>query len=121
MDGLSPAMKDRITEVLDSTRYTQQGFTVTYDDGNNPLATITVSSSPECRFVLSSTSEGAFTTSESPGIHSDMAETFPRGDFELCMKAIRDWVRRIIDRQNDWILDEFGGVADRDPSLSRKQ
>jgi hypothetical protein len=117
MFRLSTAMKSRITEVLDSTYFKQQGFTVKYDDENNPLTIITVSSSPEYRFVIHSIPENAFATSESPGIRSDAAETFQRNDFELCMNAIRDWAERVRDSQRDWILDEFGGAADRDPSL----
>ncbi len=122
MARLSTDMKNRIAEVLDSTHFTRHGFTMKCDDERDALAAIiTLSGSPEYRFVLNSTSEGAFTTSESPGIRSDAAETFQRVDFELCMNAIRCWVGRIIDAQRDWMLDEFGGVADRNPSLGRKE
>ena len=121
MTGLSTDMKNRIAEVLDSTHFTQHGFTMKYDDESDAMAIIALSGSPEYRFVINSTSEGAFSTSESPGIGSDAAETFQRNNFELCMNAMRCWVGRIIDEQKDWMLDEFGGVADRNPSLGRKE
>jgi hypothetical protein len=117
MTGLSAVSKIRITEVLDSTQFRQQGFTVTYDDRDNPMVTITFARSPEYQFVISSTHDGMFTTSERPGIRLPATETFPRSHFELCISAIKEWVERIIDRQNDWIMDEFGGVADMNPAL----
>ncbi len=117
--GLNAAMKNRITEILDSTYFTQHGFTVN-DGENNTWVTITLSGSPEYQFVINPTGNGVFTTSECPGIHLDAAETFQRNDFELCINAIKEWVERIIDRQKDWILDEFGGVADSDPSSKQR-
>ncbi len=118
--GLSAAMKNRITEILESTCFTQYGFTVNYDGENNTMVTITLSGSPEYQFVIHPTGNGVFTSSECPGIHLDAAETFQRKDFELCINAIKEWVERIIDRQRDWILDEFGGVADSDPSSKQR-
>jgi len=115
MVGLSADKKNRISQVLDTTYYKQSGFAVEYDDKNNPVATITFSSRPECRFVISATDGGGFATSECPGIHSDQTETFPRNDLDLCIHAIKEWVERIFERERDWILDEFGGVADRLP------
>ena len=117
MAGVSAVSKARITEVLDSTKFTQRGFELEYDDGENPVVTITFSSSPEFRFVISSTHDGTFTTSEQPGIHLAATETFHRSHFEACIGAIREWVERIVDRQRDWIMDEFGGVADMNPAL----
>jgi hypothetical protein len=113
---LSELAKHRIREVLGATSYTQTGFTVMFDDENNPLAIITFSPSPEYQFVIHSTHNSVFTTSESPGAHSDTAETFQRSNFELCIHALKEWTERIIARQGDWILDEFGGVADSNPS-----
>ena len=115
MAKLSTIEKDRISETLDSTRFTQHGFSIKYDDENNPVAIITFSSHPDFRFVVHFAGNGTFSTSECPGIHSDEAETFQRNNFELCIIAVREWVKRIIDREGDWILDEFGGVADRTP------
>ena len=117
MEGLSAAAKNRITEALAATSYTQRGFNVKFDDENNPVAAITYSSRPECRFAINAVNDGAFETSESPGTHSDEAEIFQRSNFELCVHAVKDWVERIVERERDWILDEFGGVADRNPSL----
>lgn len=117
MTGLGAVSKVRITEVLDSTQFTQEGFTLKYDDKDNPMVTITFSRSPEFQFVISSTHDGMFTTSERPGIRLAATETFQRSHFELCISAIEEWVKRIIDRQNDWIMDEFGGVADMNPAL----
>ncbi len=116
MASLSAAMKNRITDVLDSAHLKQHDFTVKYDDDSNPMVTITFLGYPEYRFVINSTHESAFTTSECPGIHSEAAETFQRSNFELCVDAIKEWVERVVNKQKDWILDEFGGVADRDPS-----
>jgi hypothetical protein len=120
MATLNEVTKRRVTEGLDSTSYTQQDFTVKYGDENNPLAIITFSSFPECQFVINSTHHDAFTTSECPGVKTDGAEIFQRDNFELCINAIEEWVQRIIDRQNDWILDEFGGVADSNPSYTQR-
>jgi hypothetical protein len=117
MARLNAAAKKMIAEVLDSTHFKQRGFIVKYDDENNPMATITFSASPEYQFAINSTDNDGFTTSERPGIHIDSAETFQRNHFELCINAIKEWVERIIDKQNDWILDEFGGAADRTPSF----
>jgi hypothetical protein len=117
MAGLSEDRRNRIISVLDATDYKLRGFALKYDDTKNPVVIITFSSRPECRFVISTTDPGVFATSESPGIHSDEAETFQRSNFELCMNAIKEWVERIIERDRDWMLDEFGGVADRNPSL----
>lgn len=117
MAGPSADSKVRIAEVLDSTRFTQKGFTLTYDDRDNPMVTITFSRSPELQFVIRSTRDGTFTTSERPGIHLAASETFQRSHFELCVGAIKEWVERIIDRENDRIVDEFGGVADMNPAL----
>jgi hypothetical protein len=117
MAGLSAVAKSRIAGVLDSTRFKLQGFAVKYDDESGPVATITFSSSPECQFIISSIDNDAFATSERPGIHSDKAETFSRANFEICVQAIKEWIERIIDEENDWILDEFGGAADRTPSF----
>jgi hypothetical protein len=117
MAGPSAVSKTRIAEVLDSTQFTQQGFTLRYDDRDNPTVTITFSRSPEFQFVIGSTQDGMFTTSERPGIHLAAAETFQRSHFELCISAMKQWVQRIIDGQNDWIMDEFGGVADMNPAL----
>ncbi len=116
MAVLSAATKSKISEVFDAEHLRQHAFNVTYDDINNPILTITFSAYPEYQFVINSTYSGAFTTSECPGIHSDATETFQRGDLELCINAIKEWAERVIDRQKDWILDEFGGVADRNPS-----
>jgi hypothetical protein len=121
MTRLDEVTKNKITRVLDSKYFTQHGFTMKYDDENNPMVTITLSGSPEYQFVIHSTDRGDFTTSERPGIHLDAAETFQRGNFELCMDAIKEWAKRIVDREADWIMDEFGGVADRNPSLPTKQ
>jgi len=119
MTGLKADQKSRILEALDATHYKQGGFTVRYGDENNPAAAITFSSSPEYRFVINLTGNGAFATSECPGIHLNEAETFQRSNFELCVPAIKDWAERIADRQSDSILDEFGGVADRLPSYKK--
>ena len=116
MARLSEVARNRITEVLDSTYFKQHRFAVKYEDENNPMVIITFSSSPEYQFVISAAYNNEFTTSECPGIHSDAAEIFQRSNFELCIHAIKEWVERIIDRQRDWILDEFGGVADSNPS-----
>jgi hypothetical protein len=121
MAGLSAVSKNRIAEALDSTYFTQRGFTMKYNDENNPVVTITFSGSPECHFVIHSTDTGEFTTSERPGIHTDAAETFQKSDFELCVDAIKAWAKRIDDRETDWIMDEFGGVADRNPSIPTQQ
>jgi hypothetical protein len=119
MASLSEVTKSRIVEILDSTCFTQQGFTVKYDNENNSLVTITFSGSPECQFVIHSTQNDAFTTSECPGVHLDATEIFQMNNIELCVHAIKEWVQRIIDQQNDWILDEFGGVADSNPSYKQ--
>jgi hypothetical protein len=117
MGSLSAVTKKKITEILDATYFTQHGFTVKYDDENNPMVTITFSDRPEYQFVIDSTDNGnVFTTSECPGTHLDAAETFQRTNFELCIDAIKEWTERIIDRQKDWMMDEFGGVADRSPN-----
>jgi hypothetical protein len=84
MVRLSEVEKSRITEVLDSAYSRQHGFTIKYDDENNPVATITFSASPECQFAISSADNDGFTTSECPGIHSDAVETFQRSNFDLC-------------------------------------
>ena len=84
MAGLSEDKKNRISEVLETTYYKKRGFAIKYDDEKNPAAIITFSSRPEYRFVIDSNDNGAFATSECPGIHSDEAETFPRSDFALC-------------------------------------
>jgi hypothetical protein len=115
MSWLNADAKSRITEILDSTSFTQKGFTVKFDDEDDPRVTITFSDTPEYRFIMNSTQNDEFITSESPGIHSDASETFQRSHFELCMNAIKAWVGRIIDRRGDWILDEFGGVGDINP------
>jgi hypothetical protein len=117
MTGLSAVSRIRIAEVLDSTRFTQKGFALEYGDADNPLVTITFSSSPEFQFVIRGTHDGTFTTSERPGIRLPATETFQRSDFEQCITAIKEWVERIVDRQSDWIMDEFGGVADMNPAL----
>jgi hypothetical protein len=110
MAGLSRVTKNRITKVLDATCFTQQGFTVKYDDGNNLMVTITFSDCPEYQFVINATyNVDAFTTRECPGIHLDAAETFQRSDFELCLNAIKEWAERIFESQKDSIIDEFGG------------
>jgi hypothetical protein len=117
MGSLSEITKNRIAEILDATFITQHGFTVQYDDKNNPIVTITYLARPEYRFIINSVPNShAFTTSECPGTHLDAAETFQRSDFELCINAVKDWTKRIIDRQRDWIMDEFGGVADSNPT-----
>jgi hypothetical protein len=118
MGSLSTVMKNMITEILDATCFTQHGFTVKYDDENNPMVTITFSDRPEYQFVINSTHSAAFTTSERPGTRLDTAETFQRSNLELCIHAVKEWTERIIERQKDWIMDEFGGVADSDPSYS---
>ena len=117
MAGLNTEKKDRIIEVLDASNCKRSGFTLKYDDERNPVAIITYSSRREYLFIIDSTDYDSFTTRESPGINSDEAETFQRSSFEVCTSAIREWVERIIEREKDWILDEFGGVADRNPSL----
>jgi hypothetical protein len=114
MPVLDAIMSNRILETLDSTGYKQHSFSITYDNGSR--ATIAFLSSPECQFVINA-NNNAFATTETPGVRSDAAETFDRIDFEACLKAIKEWAGRIADMQRDWILDEFGGVADRNPSL----
>jgi hypothetical protein len=122
MTRLGEVTKNQITKVLDATYFTQQGFTVKYHDEDNPLVTITFSASPDYRFVIHSTCNvDAFTTNECPGMRSDTAETFQRSNLELCVNAIKEWAKRIVDRETDWIMDEFGGVADRNPSVPTKQ
>ncbi len=117
MAGLSAVAKNKITEVLDATHFRQHGFNVKYDDDNNPMVTITFSARPEYQFVINSNhSVDVFTTSECPGIHSDTPETFQRSNLELCIAAVKEWTERIDDLWKDWIMDEFGGVADRSPS-----
>ena len=113
---LSEIEKNRVREVLGATSFSQSGFAVKFDDEDNPSAIITFSSSPEYQFVIHATDIGVFTTAESPGTRSDTAETFQRGEFALCIQAIQEWTERIRARQEDWILDEFGGVADSNPS-----
>jgi hypothetical protein len=110
MTRLSEAAKNEIAKVLDATYFTQHGFTVKYDDENNPMVTITFSACPGYQFVINSTDDViVFTTSERPGIHLDAAETFQRSNFELCLNAIKEWTERIIERRKASILDEFGG------------
>jgi hypothetical protein len=111
---LDSTAKNKIIDALDSTSYKQRGFDIKYGEGS--IARIIFLSSPECQFVINSSND-AFTTIETPGVRSDAAESFDRADFESCLKAVREWVVRIADMQRDWILDEFGGVADRNPSL----
>ena len=112
MARLSAVAKNEITRVLDATYFKQHGFTVKYDDGDNPLITITFSASPEYQFVINSINDdNAFITNECPGTHLDAAETFQRSDFDLCMNAIEEWAQRILDRQKGFIIDEFGGVG----------
>lgn len=115
MIQLSAAMRSRIQEILEGAD--SQGFRAKYDD-NNPVALITYSAVPEYHFQLDSETDGSFRTRECPGIRSDEAEVFQRSSLELCVDAIGHWVERIIDRRDAWIMDEFGGVADRNPSLS---
>jgi hypothetical protein len=98
MAGLSADGKNRIPQILDATSYRQRGFAVKFDDEKNPVATIYLLSSPEYRFIISSAANGAFTTTECPGIHRYEAETFQRSDFGACANAIREWVERISDR-----------------------
>ena len=110
MTRLGEVTKNKITEVLDATYFTQHGFTVKYNDENNPVVAITFSAFPEYQFVIHSTCDvNGFTTSERPGFHLDAAETFQRSHFELCLKAIKEWTERIMDRQKNSIIDEFGG------------
>ncbi len=109
-------MKGRIFEALDATSFRQRGFHVDYDEKNDVLVTITRFT---YRFTLNSTDAG-FVTGEYPGIASEKAEIMQRSDFESCLRAIREWATRILDREESAILDEFGGVADRDPSLPLK-
>jgi len=116
MAGLSAVMKTRILEVLDATSFRQSGFGVMYGDEKDASATIRFSARPEYRFVIGLTENG-FITSECPGVKSDRMEVFQRGDYELCLQAIRAWAARIVDSEADDILDEFGGVADRNPYL----
>lgn len=112
MTRLSETMKSRITEVLNPG-----SFMVKYDDERGPAVTITCASSPEHWFVINSIAGGTFTTDECPGVRSDSSETFQRSDLESCLDAIRNWMERVKDSQADWIMDEFGGIADRNPSL----
>ncbi len=119
MAGFSEVMKNRIAEVLGSSCSAKQDFAVMYDDESSPKVTISYQVSPEYRFVINSTGKDAFTTSERPGIRSDAAESFQRSNFELCIDALKEWVERIHDRQKDWMLDEFGGAADIDPSYNK--
>lgn len=116
MPGLSAAMKSQIAETLESTSFRQRGFSVDYNDRNDVLAAITRFA---YRFAIASTDNGLL-TSEYPGIASNKEETFQRSDFESCLRAIREWVERIVDQDESAILDEFGGVADRNPSLRQK-
>jgi len=116
MAGFSAVMKNRITEALNATKFTQGGFNVTHNDANGDIVTITRS---EYRFVMSSIDNG-FTTSECPGLDSDETQVFQRSDFESCIHAIQEWAERIVDREEADILDLFGGVADRNPGLPSK-
>lgn len=116
MAGLSAGMKYRILEALDATRFKQHGFGVKCGEENDVAVMIIFSARPEYRFVIGLTDNG-FTTSECPGVKSDRMEVFQRGDYELCMQAIQAWAARIVDKEADDILDEFGGVADRNPNL----
>jgi hypothetical protein len=121
MTRLDEVAKENISKVLDSTYFKQHGFTMKFDEANNPLVAISYSSSPEYQFFVHSSDKGEFTTSERPGIHSDETETFQRSDFETCINAVKEWAKRIDDRETDWIMDEFGGVADRNPAIPIKQ
>jgi hypothetical protein len=114
MSVLSAVMKDEIAGVLEGTTFKQRGFSV--DHGSDASVTITRF---KYRFTIGSTETG-FMTTEFPGVASEKTETFDRSDFASCLRAIRDWVDRIVDREESFILDEFGGVADRDPSLPMK-
>lgn len=111
MAELTAEMKNTIAEALETTYYKQGGFALNCD---NPQAVITFLSRPEFRFLIGWSDHG-FTTTESPGMHSDEPETFQRSDFDLCVEAIKRWAERIRDREGDSFLDEFGGVADRMP------
>lgn len=115
MASLSEGARVRISEVLDCTRFTHEGFHVEYEEEGSRLAAITFSSSPEYRFSIITTDDGVFTTSERPGIHRDSDESFQRIDVESCINAIKEWVDRIVEKESDWIMDEFGGVADSTP------
>jgi hypothetical protein len=117
MTGLGADSKSRIAEVLESTQFGQGGFTVKFGEGEDPVVTITFASAPEFQFVISSTHDGSFITSECPGIRLAATETFERGQFGPCVSALEAWVERIVDRRRDWIMDEFGGVADMNPAL----
>ena len=122
MGSLSAVTKNEITKILDSTHFTQHGFTVKYDDEDNLPLNITFSSRPEYRFVINSNHDAnGFTTTECPGTRSESAETFQRTDIGLCLQAVREWTERVAEREKerDWILDEFGGVADMNPSLRK--
>jgi hypothetical protein len=112
MGSLSADAKAGIAAVLKNT---QHRFLVQYDDQKDPAAIIALASAPEYQFVIRSNNSEAFTTTECPGIHSESAETLQRDSFELCMIALTKWAKRAIEKQKDWIMDEFGGVADMNP------
>lgn len=116
MASLGEAAKERITKALVATYFKQRGFIVKYNDESNPVVTITFSVQPEYQFAISSISgDSVFTTSECPGLHLDAAETFRRNDFEVCINAIQDWAERIREREQDSIIDQYGGMADTLP------
>jgi hypothetical protein len=113
MGSLSEVTKSRIIQILNA----REGFFAKYDDKTNPVVTITFSARPEYQFTINATQNGdVITTSESPGTLSDTTEIFQKSDFEQCVTAIKGWMERIIERERDWMMDEFGGVADRSPN-----
>ena len=120
MPKLSAVMKSTVAEVLNSTRFEQRGFAVKYNDAENPLVSITFPGPPEGEFLINA-KESAFSTVERPGVHSDTAETLQRSSFEICVAALKEWAERVIDKQQAWIMDEFGGVADSNPSYLHKE
>jgi hypothetical protein len=107
---LNAAAKNRIKDVLDATHFTRDAFVVKYDDEGSRIADITFSARRNYQFAIDSTRDArVFATSECPGIHSEEAETFRRSSLDLCIDAITEWVKRIVDRHKDAVIDEFGG------------
>jgi hypothetical protein len=116
MAGMSAVINNRITAALETTSFGQRGFDVKHDGQDDSVVTIVFSARSEYQFAIDSTA-GGFITSERPGPKSDLTEAIQRGDIESCIQAIREWAERIADREAADILDEFGGVADRNPRL----
>jgi hypothetical protein len=110
MARLNGTENHRILEILG-----EKGYFVKYE-GEEKI-TIIASGHSGYQFVIDPTDDGIFITNERPGIQSDAGETFHRNNFDQCIAAMKEWTNRIIEKQNDWILDEFGGAADINPEL----